>query len=75
MLLCEKEAIYDYHIICSLLYNRRQEMGNILIIGILLFLIVATAGGIILTVVVNRKWGYTPEREQELEKKTGGSRS
>lgn len=45
-------------------------MGNIYIIGILLFLFVVLAGGIILTVVVNRKWGYTPEREKELEKKT-----
>lgn len=42
-------------------------MGNILIIAILLFLFVVIAGGIILTVVANRKWGYTPEREQELE--------
>lgn len=42
-------------------------MGNILIIAILLFLFVVIAGGIILTVVANRKWGYTPEREKELE--------
>lgn len=42
-------------------------MGNILIIAILLFLFVVITGGVILTVVANRKWGYTPEREQELE--------
>ena len=40
--------------------------GN-LVIAVLLFAVVVVAGGIILTVVVNQKWGYTPEREQELE--------
>lgn len=41
-----------------------------IILAVLLFLIVVAAGIMIVTVLVERKWGYTPEREQELEERT-----
>lgn len=41
-----------------------------IILAVLLFLIVVVAGIMIVTVLVERKWGYTPEREQELEERT-----
>ncbi len=42
-------------------------MAGILVIAVLLFIVVVAAGAMILIIVANRKWGYTPEREQELE--------
>ena len=38
-----------------------------IILAVLLFVIVVAAGIMIVTFLVERKWGYTPEREQELE--------
>ena len=34
---------------------------------ILVFLLIVIVGSIIVSVVANHKWGYTQEREQELE--------
>lgn len=38
-----------------------------IILAVLLFLIVVVAGIMIISVLVERKWGYTSEREQGLE--------
>ncbi len=38
-----------------------------IILAVLLFAAVVAAGIMIVTAIVERKWGYTPEREQELE--------
>lgn len=38
-----------------------------MILAVLLFVIVVVAGIMIVTYLVEHKWGYTPEREQELE--------
>lgn len=38
-----------------------------IILAVLLFVIVVAAGIMVVTFLVERKWGYTPEREQELE--------
>ena len=38
-----------------------------IILAVLLFVIVVAAGIMVVTLLVERKWGYTPEREQELE--------
>lgn len=40
-----------------------------IILAVLLFVIVVAAGIMIVTFLVERKWGYTPEREQELEER------
>lgn len=39
-----------------------------IILAVLLFVVVVVAGIMIVTFLVERKWGYTPDREQELEK-------
>lgn len=38
-----------------------------IILALLLFVVVVAAGVMIVTYVVGHKWGYTPEREQELQ--------
>ncbi|MDE6851624.1 MAG: hypothetical protein K2J67_03935 [Lachnospiraceae bacterium] len=40
-----------------------------IILAVLPFVIVVLAGVSIVTFLVERKWGYTPEREQELEER------
>lgn len=40
--------------------------GIMLLLGI--FLLIVAVGVIIITVVANKKWGYTEKREKELEK-------
>lgn len=46
-----------------------------IILAVLLFLIVVVAGIMIISVLVERKWGYTLEREQELEERIENNRS
>lgn len=41
-----------------------------IILAVLLFVIVVVAGIMVVTFLVERKWGYTPEREQELEERS-----
>ncbi len=41
-----------------------------IILAVLLFVIVVAAGIMVVTFLVERKWGYTPEREQELEEQS-----
>lgn len=40
-----------------------------IILAVLLFVVVVVAGVMIVTYVVGHKWGYTPEREQELQER------
>lgn len=40
-----------------------------IVLAALLFAAVAAAGIMLVTALVERKWGYTPERERELEKR------
>lgn len=40
-----------------------------IILALLLFVVVVAAGVMIVTYVVGHKWGYTPEREQELQER------
>lgn len=42
--------------------------------AILLFLIVVGAGCVIVPLVVNERWGYTEERERELEERSNGDK-
>lgn len=46
-----------------------------IILAVLLFVIVVAAGVLVVTFLVERKWGYTPEREQELEERIENNRS
>lgn len=41
-----------------------------IILAVLLFVVVVAVGVMIVTYVVGHKWGYTPEREQELQERT-----
>lgn len=41
-----------------------------LVMAAVLFLLVVICGTVIMILVVNHKWGYTPAREQELEEQT-----
>lgn len=41
-----------------------------IILAVLLFIVVVAAGIMVVTFLVERKWGYTPEREQELEERS-----
>lgn len=36
----------------------------------LLFLLVVIVGVTVMWIIVNRKWGYTPDREKEMEEQT-----
>lgn len=40
-----------------------------IILAVFLFVVVVVAGVMIVTYVVGHKWGYTPEREQELQER------
>ena len=40
---------------------------------IIIVVLVATAGYIILSKIAGRKWGYTEEREKELENASGNT--
>ena len=40
-----------------------------IILAVLLFAVVVAAGIMIVTCLVERKWGYTPERELELQER------
>lgn len=44
--------------------------GSLPLWGLLVAALVVVTGYIIVHAVVSRKWGYTPEREKELEDKT-----
>ncbi|MCH5268154.1 MAG: hypothetical protein J1E62_07400 [Lachnospiraceae bacterium] len=42
------------------------------VVAVLLFLLVVGAGCVIVPLVANKKWGYTEERERELEERSSG---
>ncbi|MDO4168175.1 MAG: hypothetical protein Q4D32_12295 [Eubacteriales bacterium] len=44
--------------------------AGFLVVAAIIFLLVVICGTVIMILVVNHKWGYTPEREQELEEQT-----
>ena len=50
-------------------------VSPLVILAVLLFVIVVAAGIFIVAFLVERKWGYTPEREQELEERVENNRS
>lgn len=50
-------------------------VSPLVILAVLLFVILVAAGVLVVTFLVERKWGYTPEREQELEERVENNRS
>lgn len=49
-------------------------MSLVVVIAVVLFVVVVGAGCVIVSLVANKKWGYTEERERELEKRSSGEK-